>query len=113
MEDIKDVWELVEKCGPEAVAAVDGLGYRFLADNGYPEVADKLTPTMRDAIRKKMHKRNEHFHIRHRYDGDRGAVIVWYNLTRGNRRVIAVSDRLVLQGRPLDAPVPYGKEGEV
>ena len=109
-----NVWDVVAGSGSEAVAAVDGLGYRFLADNGYPEAADKLTPTMRDAIRKKMSKRGERLHIHGSFDGDKGVYSVWFTLRRGNRRLLATSKAVRLQGVAMDAPVTYdGEEGEV
>ena len=105
-----NVWDVVAGSGPEAVAAVDGLGYRFLADNGYPEAADKLTPTMRDAIRKKMSKRGERLHIHGSFDGDKGVYSVWFTLRKGNRRLLATSKAVRLQGVAMDAPVPYDTE---
>ena len=109
-----NVWDVVAGSGPAVVAAVDGLGYRFLADNGYPEAADKLTPTMRDAIRKKMSKRGERLHIHGSFDGDKGVYSVWFTLRRGNRRLLATSKAVRLQGVAMDAPVAYdGEEGEV
>ena len=109
-----NVWDVVAGSGPAVVAAVDGLGYRFLADNGYPEAADKLTPTMRDAIRKKMSKRGERLHIHGSFDGDKGIYSVFFTLRRGNRRIIATSKAVRLQGVAMDAPVAYdGEEGEV
>ena len=104
------VWDVVAGSGAEAVAAVDGLGYRFLADNGYSEAADKLTPTMRDAIRKKMSKRGERLHIHGSFDGDKGVYSVWFTLRRGNRRLLATSKAVRLQGVAMDAPVPYDTE---
>lgn len=108
------VWDVVEGSGSEAVAQVNQLGYKLLADNGYPEAADKLTPTMRDAIRKKMSKRGERLHIHGSFDGDKGIYSVFFTLRRGNRRIIATSKAVRLQGVAMDAPVVYdGEEGEV
>ena len=108
------VMDVVSGSGPEAVAAVDALGYRFLADNGYPEAAEKLNTTMRDAIRKKMSKRGERLHIHGAFNGDKGVYSVWFTLHRGNRRLLATSKAVRLQGVAMDAPVDYdgGEEGE-
>ncbi len=104
-ENKLSVWDVVSGSGPEAVAAVDSLGYRFLADNGYPEAAEKMTPAIRDAIRKKMSKRGERLHIHGSFDGDKGVYSIWYTLRRGKRRLLATSKAVRLQGVAMDAPV--------
>ena len=106
MESSKlSVWDVVSGSGAEAAAAVDRLGYRFLADNGYPEAAGVLNATMRDALRKKMSKRGERLHIHGQFDGDKGVYSVWYTLRRGNRKILATSKAVRLQGVAMDAPV--------
>lgn len=108
------VWDVVSGSGPEAVAAVDRLGYRLLAENGYIEAAGKLNGTMRDAIRKKMSKRGERLVIHGVFDGDKGVYSVFFTLRKGNKRIIATSDAVRLQGVEMDAPVAFdGEEGEV
>lgn len=113
-ENKLSVWDVVSGSGPEAVAAVDNLGYKLLAENGYPEAAEKLNATMRDAIRKKMSKRGERLHIHGSFDGDKGVYSVWFTLRRGNRRLLATSKAVRLQGVAMDAPVAYDgdEEGE-
>lgn len=106
------VWDVVSGSGPEAVAAVDKLGYSFLADNGYPEAVGKLTSTVRDAIRKKMSKRGERLHIHGSFDGDKGVYSVWYTLRRGNKKILATSKAVRLQGVAMDAPMEIDEGDE-
>ena len=108
------VWDVVSGSGPEAVAAVDRLGYKLLAENGYPEAAEKLNRTMQDAVRKKMSRRGERLVIHGTFDGDTGVYSVFFTLRRGNRRIIATSKAVRLQGVAMDAPVAYDgdEEGE-
>lgn len=106
------VWDVVSGSGPEAVAAYERIEREFLAANGYPEAEDRWDAATRDTIRKKMSKRGERLFCLKRYDGDNGVYRIFFSLRRGNRRVIATSKSLDLQGVPLDAPVPYDEEGE-
>ena len=103
------VMDVVAGCGAEAVAAVDKLGYRFLADNGYPEAAGRMDSTARDAIRKKMSKRAEKLHCHGFFDGDLGQYIVWFTLRRG-KKILATSSSVRFQGVALDAPIAQGGE---
>ena len=126
------VWDVVSGSGPEAVAAVDRLGYRFLAEQGYigaiaagaehvqralaeagqPKAAQRMSSTARDAIRKEMSKRGERLVIHGTFDGDKGVYSVFFTLRKGNRRIIATSDAVRLQGVAMDAPVAYDSEEE-
>lgn len=102
-EQRSNPFEVAAACGPEVSAEVDRIGYKLLADNGYSEASDKnLNSTLRDAIRKKMSKRGERLVIHSKFDGELGQYVIWFTLRRGNRRVIASSPPVRLQGRPLE-----------
>ena len=107
MQEIKDVWQVLDGAGAEAQAEYHRIECEFLAANGYPEAKEKWTPALMDALRKKMHGKGERIKHTYRYDGETGRIVIGFVLFRGKRRVLAVSSKLMLQGVPLDAPVPY------
>ena len=110
-KDKLSVMDVVAGSGPEAVAAVDRLGYRFLGENGYPEALGEQTQALNDVLQGKMAERGEELHCHGAFDGDAGIYSVWFSL-RSDQKVLAVSSAVRLQGVPLHAPVPCDKEDE-
>ena len=97
-----DAFVMAAACGAEVCAEVDRVGYKLLADNGYPEALEKnMNNTLRDAIRKKMSKRGERLHVRNKWDEKSGQYIIWFTLQRG-KRVLATSSAVRLQGKPIE-----------
>ena len=95
-------FEVAAACGADVSAEVDRVGYKLLADNGYPEALEKnMNNTLRDAIRKKMSKRGERLIVHSKWDAERGQYVIWFTLRRG-KRVLATSQGVRLQGRPLE-----------
>lgn len=107
------VMDVVAGSGPDAVAAVDKLGYEFLASHGYEEAVKCTDCSTQDVIRKKMSKRGERLFCHGHFDGEKGVYSVWFTLRRGNKRILATSKAVRLQGVAIDAPVAYDEENDV
>ena len=95
-------FEVAAACGADVSAEVDRVGYKLLADNGYPEaLAKDINSAVRDAIRKKMSKRGERLLVHSKWDEEKGRYVIWFTLQRG-KRVLATSASVRLQGKPLE-----------
>ena len=95
-------FEVAAACGADVSAEVDRVGYKLLADNGYPEaLAKDMNSAVRDAIRKKMSKRGERLLVHSKWDEVKGRYVIWFTLQRG-KRVLATSASVRLQGKPLE-----------
>ena len=95
-------FEVAAACGADVSTEVDRVGYKLLADNGYPEALSKaMNNTVRDAIRKKMSKRGERLLVHSKWDEEKGRYVIWFTLQRG-KRVLATSASVRLQGKPLE-----------
>lgn len=71
----------------EATKAIDELGYKFLAEQGYSVEGAIESRPKRMAIRREMKKRKEELYVRSAINKSNGAVLVWYELFREGQRV--------------------------
>lgn len=102
-EEKVDIWQVIAGSGEAAIAAVESLEQRFLAENGYPEILEKgFNNTTKDIVRKRMSKRGERLHICKKFE-DSGLYRIFFVLRRG-KRVIATSKSIDLQFTPLEVP---------
>ena len=100
-EEKVDIWQVIAGSGEAAIAAVENLEKRFLAENGYPEILEKgFNNITKDIVRKRMSKKGEKLHICKRFE-DTGLYRIFFVLRRG-RRVIATSKSIDLQFAPLE-----------
>ncbi len=100
-EEKVDIWQVIAGSGEEAIAAVESLEKRFLAEHGYPEILEKgFNNITKDIVRKRMSKRGEKLHICKDF-GDTGIYRIFFALRRG-KRVIATSKSIDLHFTPLE-----------
>lgn len=78
-----DVFDLLP---PEAIQAVDKLGYEFLAKCGYDVEGARESVAKQEELRKALQEKEEELRYSGSIDDKTGAIMVWFAIYRNGER---------------------------
>lgn len=79
--------DILDLIPAEATEAVDKAGYTFLAKRGYDAMEAATSDEKRAALAEEMKRRGEVLRYAGAVDSEQGAILVWFELWRGRRRI--------------------------
>ena len=95
-----DVFDLLPA---EAFPQIDELGFSFLSERGYDVEGATTSEEKRLELRAALEANGEELRYFGAFDKDTGAILVWYELYRGEER-LAVSRGLKFLPKDKEAP---------
>lgn len=82
-ERIITVFDLLPE---EAMESIDKLGYTFLAERGYDTEGAREDEEKRGVLSNALAEAGEELRYRGAFDRETGAILVWFELYRGDER---------------------------
>ena len=95
-----DVFDLLPS---EAFRSIDELGFSFLSERGYDTTDAIESEEKRMELKTALEANGEELRYFGAFDNETGAILVWYELYRGEER-LAVSRGLKFLPREKEAP---------